>query len=132
MKKALAVLMLLSFSLSSAFATINDHHHRSHRMDKKRTVLVKGKKARDIYEALSQTEITTRDTHKYTLDIKKVGALGCVKMTNKADTSKVEYRCGLKGKTLRFRHDHRRERRDRHHDHCHHHHRGHNHDHDRD
>lgn len=84
------------------FLTLTTFAHnpaaQSQRTPKKmKRVVVKGKKAKAIYMALDAEEIT-KTGGKFTREIKKVGPLKCVKAIKKANTSKVKFKCILKGK----------------------------------
>ena len=95
MKTLITVLAIVTLS-ASAMA-----HNPGQGTKKKRgAVAVKGIKAQKIYEALD-TEILTKDRAKATVDIKKVASLRCAKRIKKEDTSKITYRCVLRGKKMK-------------------------------
>jgi hypothetical protein len=118
MKKLMTMISLIA--LSTMFIAETSFAHPGHgmgkgrkgKMKKSRTV-VRGKRAKAIYEALVDADVVTKNRPKVTADIKKVASLRCAKLTSKADTSKVRYRCALRGKKgKRFgRRGHRRGQR---------------------
>lgn len=102
MTKILSVIALLGL-MSSAFADHGNHPRRGRRA----VAVVAGKKAQAIYEAL-QVEEVTKSRRNFSLEIKNVAPLRCVKATKKADTAVVKYRCALKGQKKRTRRGQRR------------------------
>ncbi|OUR97833.1 hypothetical protein A9Q84_06440 [Halobacteriovorax marinus] len=95
MKKMITILALSVMTLTT-FAH-NPAAQNQSAPKKMKKVVVKGKKAKAIYMALEVEEIT-KTGGKFTREIKKVGALRCVKAIKKANTSKVKFKCILKGK----------------------------------
>ncbi|MBK26781.1 MAG: hypothetical protein CME70_22460 [Halobacteriovorax sp.] len=97
MKKLLTILAVLTLT-STSFA----HEGKHPRPGKKKGVVavVKGKRAMTIYNALD-ADVITKDRPKFSADIKKVAGLRCAKLTKKADTAVVKYRCALRGKKLK-------------------------------
>lgn len=91
--KTLLTLITLVALTTSAFAS--PAHGGNKRMGK---VIVKGAKAELIYKALSTVDVKTKDTPRFTAEIKKVGTLRCAKLTSKEDTTVVKFRCALRGK----------------------------------
>jgi hypothetical protein len=96
MKKMITIAALALMTLTT-FAHTPAQQNQAKPKKKMKTVVVKGKKAKAIYMALDAEEIT-KNGGKFTRDIKKVGPLKCVKATKKANTSKVKFKCILKGK----------------------------------
>ena len=97
MKTLLTVLAVLTLT-STAVA-----HEGKHPRPGKRKVgitVVKGKRAAKIFNALD-ADVVTKDRPKFSADIKRVATLRCAKLTKKADTTVVKYRCALKGKKVR-------------------------------
>lgn len=97
MKKLLTILAVLTLT-STSFA----HEGKHPRPGKKKatTVVVKGKRAKAIYNALD-ADVITKNRPKFSADIKKVAGLRCAKLTKKADTKVVKFRCAVKGKKLK-------------------------------
>jgi hypothetical protein len=93
MKKILITLAVFAFA-SSAFA----HNPRNPRpgQRKKSVTVVHGKRALAIFTALD-AEVVTVNRPRASVDMKKVAGLRCAKITKKA-TSKIKFRCVLKGK----------------------------------
>ncbi len=97
MKKLLTILAVLTLT-STVFAHEGKHPRRPNQGKKKMSVtVVKGKRAAAIFNALD-ADVITKDRPKFSADIKKVASLRCAKLTKKADTTVVKYRCALKGK----------------------------------
>lgn len=96
MKKLFAIIAVLTLT-STVFA----HEGKHPRPGKKKpaVTVVKGKRAMAIYNALD-AEVVTKNRPKFSADIKKVASLRCAKLTKKADTTVVKYRCALKGKKM--------------------------------
>jgi hypothetical protein len=95
MKKMISIVVL-------SLLTLNTFAHNPARQNqttpkKMKRVVVMGKKAKAIYMALDAEEVT-KNGKNFTRDVKKVGPLKCVKAIKKADTSKVKFKCILKGK----------------------------------
>lgn len=97
MKKLITLITLLTLS-SMAFAEVGKVDHQRGKKGKK--TIVKGEKAKTIFEALN-VEVVTKDRAAFTVDVKKVASLRCVKKIKKSDTAVVKYMCSLKGKKLR-------------------------------
>lgn len=95
MKNLLVILAVLT--LSSAASA-----HEAKRPGKKKigVTVVKGKRAAAIYNALD-ADVVTKNRPKFSADIKKVATLRCAKLTKKADTTVVKFRCALKGKKVK-------------------------------
>ena len=96
MKKILGLLLVAGF-VSAAFAHPGHPHKRkAHRKGKKAVVVVRGEKAKAIYEALN-AEATTVTIRNKKFDKKSVSSLKCLqKLDQKAKGPK--FRCVLKGK----------------------------------
>ncbi len=95
MKKMITIVSLALMTITTFADNPASQNHRTPKKMKK--VVVKGKKAKAIYMALDAEEVT-KNGGKFTRDVKKVGPLKCVKAIKKADTSKVKFKCILKGK----------------------------------
>ena len=97
MKKLLTILAVLTLT-STSFA----HEGKHPRPGKKKVsvTVVKGKRAAAIYNALN-ADVVTKDRPKFSADIKKVASLRCAKLTEKADTTVVKFRCALAGKKMK-------------------------------
>lgn len=97
MKKLLTVLAALTLS-STAMA----HEGKHPRPGKKKVgvVVIKGKRAAALYNALD-ADVVTKNRPKFSADIKKVSTLRCAKLTKKADTTVVKFRCAMKGKKMK-------------------------------
>ena len=97
MRSILTIITLLALS-STTFA---HGGKKPHKLNKKMAkVVIKGKKAMALYEAL-EADIETKDRPKFTADVKKVASLRCAKLISKEDTSVEKYRCTMKGKKMR-------------------------------
>ncbi len=95
MKSLITLVTLLTLS-STVLAHNPERSNHSRRMGMKKMAIVKGEKALKIFEAID-TEVETKDSPLFTIDVKKVASLKCVKRIKKSDTSVVKYRCSLKG-----------------------------------
>lgn len=98
MKKLLTILAVLTLT-STVFAHEGKHPRRGQGKKKMSVTVVKGKRAMVIFNALD-ADVITKDRPKFSADIKKVASLRCAKLTKKADTTVVKYRCALKGKKM--------------------------------
>ncbi|MBT7610879.1 MAG: hypothetical protein HN576_14045 [Bacteriovoracaceae bacterium] len=94
MKKLLTAIALLALTATS-FANEGQRPTRPGQR-KATTVVVKGKRAAAIFNALD-VEVVTRNAHRFSLDVKKVAGLKCFKATKKTDTKVSKYRCALRG-----------------------------------
>lgn len=97
MKTLLTIVAVLTLT-STAMA----HEGKHPRPGKKKVgaVVIKGKRAATLFNALD-AEIVTKDRPRFSADIKKVSTLRCAKLTKKADTSVVKFRCVMKGKKMK-------------------------------
>ncbi len=110
MKSLITLVTLLTLS-STVFAHSPERPNNSRRMGMKmkKVSIVKGEKALKIFEAI-EAEVETKDSPLFTIDVKKIASLKCVKRIKKSDTSVVKYRCSLKGDKLKRPHGPRRGR----------------------